>query len=56
MLNSPTDTTPQFFIETYLLYSFPVITHIQGHPRVTEKLKSQIKEWAVSFKDDPQLR
>ncbi|CAH3143725.1 unnamed protein product [Pocillopora meandrina] len=28
----------------------------RGHPRVTEKLKSLIKEWAVSFKDDPQLR
>lgn len=27
----------------------------RGHPRVTEKLKSLIKEWAVSFKDDPQL-
>lgn len=28
----------------------------RGHPKVTEKLKRLIKEWAVSFKDDPQLR
>lgn len=27
----------------------------RGHPKVTEKLKRLIKEWAVSFKDDPQL-
>lgn len=27
----------------------------RGHPKVAEKLKGLIKEWAVSFKDDPQL-
>lgn len=27
----------------------------RGHPKVIEKLKGLVKEWAASFKDDPQL-